>query len=488
MQDWRIWFGYAIAVLGVIAGLALYLLLELAFGERSVYLFLIPAIVAASALGGFRPGLLATLLSLIAVVETTFPADQPVVMGDVASVAVFAGISSAIMGVGSWLQRTRQQLIVINRSLRESEMHLQTLLQTIPVAMIVTDERGLIRSFSHAAEDLFGWAAGEVLGRNANLLMPARDRETHDGYLDQYERSDDRRTTGTDRIVMGERKNGSTFPMELTISEALTDKGRFFTGFVRDLTERHRSEARLQELQSELVRVSRVTAMGEMASAIAHELNQPLSAIANYLKGAAHLLSEPDIPRERLAGALEKAGAQALRAGHIIRRLREFLARGETERRIESLSQLIDDVGELALVGAKERGITVRRNYDPSTDLVLADRVQIQQVVTNLLRNSFDAMEGSLNKELTISVERVGPELAQVSVADTGPGIDSEVIDTLFQPFVTTKANGMGVGLSISRTIVESHGGRIWAEATPGGGATFRFTLRSVEREEDGRD
>jgi two-component system sensor kinase FixL len=221
-----------------------------------------------------------------------------------------------------------------------------------------------------------------------------------------------------------------------------------------------------------------------MASALAHELNQPLTAIANYLKGSSRLLAGEAIPRERLQEAVNRAGDQALRAGQIIRRLREFVARGETERRIESLPKLIEEAAALALVGAREHGVQVRFRLNPAVDRVLADRVQIQQVLVNLIRNAVDAMEDAPTRRLTVAAELVADDMVQVSVADTGPGVDPEVADQLFQPFVTTKRAGMGVGLSISRTIVESHGGRIGFEPSPGGGTIFGFTLRAVSPEE----
>jgi two-component system sensor kinase FixL len=262
---------------------------------------------------------------------------------------------------------------------------------------------------------------------------------------------------------------------------------RYFTGFVRDLTERQETDARLQELQSELVHISRLTAMGEMASTLAHELNQPLSAIANYLKGSRRLLeSNPDERIAMVGDAVNKAADQALRAGEIIRRLRDFVARGESEHRVESVKKLLEEASALALVGAKDRGIRVRFAFDPTIDLVLADRVQIQQVLLNLMRNAIEAMEESQNRELMISAMAASDDMVVISVADTGHGIAPEVSAQLFQPFVTTKRQGMGVGLSISRTIVEAHGGQIGAEPNPVGGTIFRFTLRAVSKEELG--
>jgi two-component system sensor kinase FixL len=222
-----------------------------------------------------------------------------------------------------------------------------------------------------------------------------------------------------------------------------------------------------------------------MASALAHELNQPLSAIANYLKGSRRLLgTSTDERAATVRDAVDKASEQALRAGQIIRRLRDFVARGESERRVESLSKLVEETSALALVGAKEHGIHVRFQLDLQFDLVLADKVQFQQVLLNLMRNAIEAMADSPRRELVVSSTPAGSGDIVVSVSDTGPGIAPEIADQLFQPFITTKAQGMGVGLSISRTIIEGHGGRIWVSATPGGGATFHFTLRAVTEDE----
>lgn len=378
-------------------------------------------------------------------------------------------------------------LKIVEHDLASREAHLKSILETVPDAMIVIDERGTVQSFSVAAERLFGYGPKEVIGKNIKMLMPSPYRESHDGYLERYLRTGERRIIGIGRVVVGERKDGSTFPMELAVGEMRSADERYFTGFIRDLTERQRTETRLQELQTELVHISRLTAMGEMASALAHELNQPLSAIANYLKGAKRLLeSRADDESRMISGAMDKAAEQSLRAGQIIRRLRDFVSRGESERRVESINKLVEEANALALVGAKEYGVRVRLQIDQAHDLILADKVQIQQVLLNLLRNAIEAVAQSERRELLVSTRPSASGMIEVSVADSGPGISPDVAQQLFQPFVTTKSQGMGVGLSISRTIIEAHGGQIWTEPNPGGGAVFRFTLRALTKEDIG--
>lgn len=317
------------------------------------------------------------------------------------------------------------------------------------------------------------------------MMMPSPYRENHDGYLARYLKTGERRIIGIGRVVVGERKDGSTFPMELAVGEMKSGDQRYFTGFIRDLTERQMTEARLQELQSELVHISRLTAMGEMASALAHELNQPLAAITNYMKGSRRLLEQTTDTRAGVVReAMDSAAEQAIRAGQIIRRLRDFVARGESERRVESMSKLVQEASALALVGIKDKGIHVRFQLSQTTDLALADKVQIQQVLLNLIRNAIESMQDASRRELVISSEPTEDDMLLISVSDTGTGIAPEIASQLFQPFVTTKRQGMGVGLSISRTIIEAHGGRIWVEANPDGGTVFRFTVGAVTREE----
>jgi two-component system sensor kinase FixL len=477
---------YGAALAAVALAVAARLLLAPIAPDYSPYLFLVAAVLVAAGIGGLGPGLVATTLGLLCGIFV-LPVNAPVTSSDIVDAAAFGAIGTAVAWAGEALRKNRTRASASTRDALAREAHLRSILKTIPDAMVVIDDHGVMQSFSSAASRLFGYAANEVLGQNVKMLMPSPYRESHDGYLGRYLRTGERRIIGIGRVVVGERKDGSTFPMELSVGEMNSGDRRFFTGFIRDLTERQRTEARLQELQTELVHISRLTAMGEMASALAHELNQPLSAIANYMKGSRRLLeARSDEDSAVIRDAMEKAAEQSLRAGQIIRRLRDFVARGESERSIESVKKLIEEASALALVGAKEHGVRVRFQIDPTHDLVLVDKVQIQQVLLNLIRNAIEAMEVSTRRELLIATRPRNGKLVEVSVADSGPGIAPEISSQLFQPFITTKRYGMGVGLSISRSIVEAHGGQIVVESNPGGGTVFRFTMPGVTHEDLG--
>ena len=470
---------YAIAAAAVALTAIVRLLLHVPLSGNLQLLLFVPAILVAGGLGGFGPGISATLASLAVAIAASGGAPLATAPA-IVDIVAFGAVGFAMSWFGMRLKRSRIQSANRQRELEVREAHVQSILDTVPDAMIVIDESGVMQSFSSAAEHLFGYRAVEAIGNNVSMLMPSPYREAHDGYLARYRQTGERHIIGVGRVVVGERKDGSTFPMELAVGEMRSSDGRYFTGFVRDLSQRQETEARLQELQSELIHISRLTAMGEMASTLAHELNQPLSAIANYIKGSRRLIENQDTEQwGRLRDALDKAGEQALRAGDIIRRLRDFVSRGESERRVESIAKLIEEASALALVGAKEHGVRVRFQFDRNHDLVLADKVQVQQVLLNLVRNAIEAMVDVDERELVLSTAPAGDEMIEVSVADTGPGLAEEVAKQLFQPFVTTKRHGMGVGLSISRTIIQSHGGEIWAERNPSGGTTFHFTLTS---------
>lgn len=267
--------------------------------------------------------------------------------------------------------------------------------------------------------------------------------------------------------------------MKLSVGETVSDDQRMFTGFIQDLTERREFEAKLEEARSELIHVSRLSAMGTMASTLAHELNQPLTAISAYGEAVGHMLERGDEPdKDVLHEAFTEMAAQAVRAGSIVRRLRQFVARGEVAKSIEDLPALINEAGALALVGTKERGISVQFFYSPEATPVFVDRVQIQQVLVNLMRNAIEAMESSPVRKLSVATALLDQDTVQVSVADTGAGMAPEMKEKLFEAFASTKETGMGLGLSICRTIIEAHGGRIAAREAQGGGTEFVFTLK----------
>lgn len=470
----RFWLRYGAAALAAGLAFALRFTLHHYFEDRTFTVIYVPVVVFAAFAGGLGPAIFATLLCLASagyfLGESLYT--NPANLIDVAFFAVLGPILGIIGD--RMLQETEQE--------RYRQAQLQSILDTVPEAMIVIDDHGLMRSFSTTAERLFGWTAAEVIGKNVSMLMPMPYRQEHDSYLHRYISTGERRIIGIGRIVVGERKDGSTFPMELAVGEARVRNEQFFTGFIRDLTERRAQERRLQELQSELVHVSRLTAMGEMASSLAHELNQPLSAITSYLRGAATLLKTAEPDKERIMDALNRSSAQALRAGDIIKRLREFVAKGETQHAHEDPATLLEEAAALALVGAREQGVRVSLRCDRDLPEIVVDKIQIQQVALNLIRNAVEAMETTGRRELSIGVKRQG-DFAFFSVADTGIGIAPEIAEQLFRPFVTSKANGMGVGLSICRTIIEAHGGRIAARANDGGGTVFEFTLPLAEPE-----
>jgi two-component system sensor kinase FixL len=396
----------------------------------------------------------------------------------------FAAILFGVVGLGGvlWLLRTvlllRRRAGETDETLREREAHLESILDTVLDATIVIDVTGKIQSFNVSAVRQFGYSADEVIGSNVSMLMPGPYKEQHDAYLSRYLTTGEKRIIGMDRVVVGRRKDGSTFPMKLAVGEVRRGDKIYFTGFIRDLTEREESAAMLGQARSELARLARLNELGEMASTLAHELNQPLSAIANYVQGCRRMMEKLDDEQSlRIRGALDETAKQALRAGDIIRHLREFVTRGDTDKAPEDIKHLVEEAGALALVGSRERGIKSIFEFGVDSGMVVADKVQIQQVLINLMRNAMEAMRDSPRRELVVRARPVSAERMLVEVEDTGPFISDEIASQLFQPFVTTKPGGMGIGLSISRRIIESHGGELTVRRNQAGGATFTFTL-----------
>lgn len=473
--------GYLLAAVLVAIVFGVQLVLQTLFVGQTVFSLFVPAILAASIAGGIGPGLLAVALSFAGALYLGWNGS-----GSWPQAVIFAIVGVAIAWIGEMVRHARRAMDKTERTLRAREAHLRSILDTVPDATVVIDSKGIISSFSAAAVRQFGYSEMEAIGRNVHMLMPEPYHHEHDGYLNRYLSTGEKRIIGIDRVVVGRRKDGSTFPMKLTVGEMKSPDGTFFTGFIRDLTEREQSEARLQEVQGELARLARLNELGEMASTLAHELNQPLAAIANYAQGCVRFLKDlDDGVAGRIREALEETAKQSLRAGGIIRHLREFVTHGATDKTPEDIRGLIEEAGALALVGSREMGVRSVFEFAAGDSLALVDRVQIQQVLMNLMRNAMEAMRHSERRELIVRTSLDGDGYISVEVADTGPGISDEIADRLFQPFVTSKASGMGIGLSISRRIVESHGGEISVSRNENGGATFRFTLPTAGEDQD---
>jgi two-component system sensor kinase FixL len=247
-------------------------------------------------------------------------------------------------------------------------------------------------------------------------------------------------------------------------------------------TRRRKADAeRYAELQLRMSKLARLNAMGELVGTLAHELNQPLTAILAYADVVQLQLAQEDVPAETLRELVQKVTKQGNRARDIVARVRASLSGTEVSLERQSLAQMLEEAVELSLASAVRDGVVVKYDLEPHADQVLADRIEIQQVMVNLLRNAAEAMAGARRREVHIKSRVVEGNMLECEVADCGPGIAPEILPNLFQPFATGKAHGMGIGLAVSRTIVEAHGGRIWADSTPGKGASFRFTLNRAE-------
>ncbi len=357
-------------------------------------------------------------------------------------------------------------------------------------AMAVIDAEGTIQSVNPSVERIFGYAPEELAGRNIKLLMPNSIGSHHDGYLSRYRDTGKKAIIGIGREVIGQRKDGTVFPLDLSVAEWERDGVTFFTGVMRDVSARKQAETALRAseeslrlLQSEFAHLARVNDLSEMAAAISHEINQPLTAIVNFLNSGL-FLAKAGHSEDAFAETqqlMEHASQQALRAGDILRRLREFVGHGDVVRTVESARSIVDAAMALALIDARTLGIVVERTAGAASAWVEIDAIQIQQVMVNLLRNAVDALTSSPPADeearLTVTTAEAADGMIEFVVADNGPGIDDDLKDRLFEPFVTTKSQGMGMGLSVSRRLIESHGGTIGVESKPGAGAAFKFRL-----------
>ncbi len=369
---------------------------------------------------------------------------------------------------------------------REAQM--RSILETVPSAMVVIDIHGRILSFSPAAERLFGHSANDVIGSNVSLLMNDEFGLRHDGFLAHYLRTGQRRIIGRPRMLTARHADGSEFPIELHVGEAVYQDNRVFTGFITDLSDRLRNEEQLAQLSSELTQIGRINAMGELAAALAHEINQPLAAIANHIATAEVILENEQISdplHERLFDQLRATRGQALRAGEIIRRLRDFVARRDIDLRVEPVEAAIREASALVLVGAQRLDVSIEYDLAPEAPFMFADKIQIQQVLVNLMRNALEALRVTAADQpiIRIATRKLDGDRIEISVSDNGPGLAKPILDNMFLPFNSTKGEGsMGIGLLICRRIVEAHGGKMSVQNNEQGGATFRFAVPGVER------
>ena len=355
----------------------------------------------------------------------------------------------------------------------------KALLDAAVDAIIVIDHRGRIETFNSAAEVIFGFSAQEVLGKNVSLLMPEPFKSEHDGYLDNYLQTGNARIIGIGREVQGKRQSGSIFPIGLSVGEIPTDNQPKFVGIIQDITERKRSEEEIHLIRERLSQFGRLSTLGEMAAGLAHELNQPLTAIATYTQACQRLIESGRSDDDEILATLKKCDAQAQRAGEVIRRLRQFVKKRELGRRETSCADIMHDLSALAEVDARDNGIPLTIDVAAGLPKVMVDAVQIQQVILNLIRNGIDAMTNMAHYDqgISVSVNKFKKDQVKIMVTDHGSGITKDAEKNIFQPFFTTKPSGLGLGLAICRSIIESHGGVLSFNKNPSGGTTFYFTL-----------
>ena len=348
-------------------------------------------------------------------------------------------------------------------------------------AIIVIDERGRVLSFSPAAEDMFGYESAEVVGHNVSILMPEPYRSDHGSYLAHYVQTGEARIIGIGREAEARRSDGTIFPVLLSVGEARWAAGRRFVGIIRDMTPQREAEIERHALEARLAHVGRFSLMGEMAAGIAHEINQPLSSIENYSQAAKNMLERGDVKGLRMA--CEGISDQVHRAAQVIENIRNFIRKRAVSKSDLNINTVVRETLELVRVDARDAGVTLETDLGTDLPRVSGNMVQLQQVLLNLTRNAVDAMKdhpARRPRRVTVRTMRDGDGVV-FEVQDTGPGISPNLGDAIFHPFVTTKVDGLGVGLAISRTIVEAHGGRLSYRDNPGGGAIFSVSIPAGE-------
>ncbi len=348
--------------------------------------------------------------------------------------------------------------------------------------VVTIDDKGIIRSANHACQLMFGWNEAELVGQNVKMLMPSPDREQHDSYIRNYLKTGHRKIIGVGREVLAQHKDGSTFPIHLSVGEYRSRSEQGFVAILHDTSAQHEAEETARVHRERLERMDRISLAGEMASGIAHEVNQPLSAIANYSRALLHMVdldgSNPD-----LRNTVDKIRVQSHRAGEIVRQMRDFVSRHEIEPTPTSINDVVNEVLSFARLASGPTRVRLRTDLGRKLPDVLFDRIQLQQVILNLVNNAVEAIEPHTSGEVTIRTFFDEPSIVRLHVVDDGPGIPPEYEDRLFEPFFSNKHHGTGMGLAISRSIVESQGGTLGFARNPEKGVTFfvEFPVMSTE-------
>ena len=371
------------------------------------------------------------------------------------------------------------------QTLVTAESH--AILDTVVDAIIIIDQDGIVDTFNQAAIEMFGYQPEEMIGQPVTKLMAEPHRSQHKMYIERYLTTGDKKIIGIGRELEAVDKAGNTIPIYLAVSEILLEGQRRFTGIIRDLSEQRAAREALAEHRQRLAHVDRLSSMGEMTASIAHEINQPLTAISLYAQSGLKLLERDSTDLEKLRSALEKLNTQSLRAGAVIERIQRFARAQESQREMMDVNDLVIDLVKLAESDARLHDIELLLDLGEALPARFGDPIQIQQVALNLIRNAIDAMNEihcANGRRITIRTRLAPEDLIVVSVIDLGPGVPEEQADLLFTPFYTTKQDGMGMGLSICRSIIAEHRGSMGFSNNDDAGATFFFNLPEVSTDE----
>jgi two-component system sensor kinase FixL len=372
---------------------------------------------------------------------------------------------------GGELDRARERL-------DDRQARLNAILDTAVDGIITIDERGVIESVNPATQRIFGYTEDELVGQNVKLLMPAPYRDEHDGYMARYLETGEARIIGSGREAEALRKDGTRFPVDLAVSELFVGGRRLFTGLVRDISDRRSAEDEARRRREELSHAARLSTIGELSSGIAHEINQPLTAIVSFSEACLRMLRSGDADTRKLENALEEIAVQGQRAGHITRHLRRLARKGEREHVEVDVNDLVRDMLALVRNELGISGIALSLDLDATLPAVECNRIQVEQVVLNLVRNAMDVLESGHpeTRKLSIRTRRASDGGIRLEVEDSGGGFGDAGPERVFETFFTTKPDGLGMGLSISRSIIEDHGGRLWASSGEAG-AVFHVAL-----------